>query len=73
MVIALAVVALVAGWIWWTWSRSVDAEAHLRRICFGDESQVERLIQGELRRTTGEISRAEAARRAVERHRRDNR
>jgi Flp pilus assembly protein TadB len=73
MVLALAVVALAGGWFWWMRSRSADAEAHLRRICFGDQSQVERLIQGEMRRTAGEISRAEAARRAVDRHRRDNR
>ena len=44
----------------------------LRRICLGDESQMERLINGELTRGPG-ISRAEAASRAVERYQRDNR
>lgn len=74
MVIALVVAALVCGWIWWTWSRSADdAETHLGRICFGDQGQVERLIDGETRRAAGKISRAEAARRAVARHSRDNR
>jgi hypothetical protein len=72
VVIALVVAALVGGWIWWTRSRSADAEAHLRRICFGDRGQVERLLDGEMRRAAG-ISRAEAARRALDRHRRDNR
>jgi hypothetical protein len=72
---ALVLVAalLLAGWVWWTRSQSAGAEGHLRRICFGDQQQVERLIDGELRRAAGSISRAEAARRAVERHRRDNR
>lgn len=72
--LAIALLAvLVVGWVWWTRSRPVDAEAHLRRICFGDQQQVDRLIDGEIRRAPGRISRAEAARRAVEQHRRDNR
>ena len=73
MAIALVVVALVVGWIWWTWSQSADAEADLRRICFGDQDQIERLIDGEMRRAAGKLTRAEAARRALDRHRRDNR
>lgn len=67
------VVVLIAGWLWWTLGRSADAEAHLRRICFGDQQQVDRLVEGEIRRAGGRISRAEAARRAIDRHRRDNR
>jgi hypothetical protein len=70
--IVLAAVLLGIGWFWWTRS-SADAEAHLRRVCSGDQAQVDRLIEGEMRRAAGRISRAEAARRAVERHRRDNR
>ena len=61
----------------WLWQRrrsgvSRQAETRLRRICFGDDGQVERLINGEMTRTPG-ISRAEAAGRAVRRYRRDNR
>ena len=61
----------------WLWLRrrsgaSRQAETQLRRICFGDNGQVERLINGEMTRTPG-ISRAEAASRAVRRYRRDNR
>jgi hypothetical protein len=49
-----------------------QAERQLRRICFGDSDQVERLINFEMTRAPG-ISRAEAASRAVDRYRRDNR
>ena len=70
--IALVVIAGLV-WFWWSRRRSDDAEGHLRRICFGNQGQVDRLIDGEIRRASGEISRQEAARRAVERHRRDNR
>jgi hypothetical protein len=61
----------------WLWRRrrsgaSRQAETQLRRICFGDDGQVERLINGEMTRTP-RISRAEAASRAVRRFRRDNR
>jgi len=61
----------------WLWLRrrsgaSRQAETQLRRICFGDAGQVERLINGEMTRTPG-IARAEAASRAVRRYRRDNR
>jgi len=71
--IAVAAAILVGGWFWWTRVRSRDAEADLRRICFGDPGQADRLIDGEVRRASRAISRGEAARRAVERHRRDNR
>lgn len=72
LAIALVVV-LVVGWFWWTRSRSADdPEAQLRRICSGDQAQVDRLIEGEMGRAPGKISRAEAARRAVDRYRRDN-
>jgi hypothetical protein len=72
-VVVLALVAALVWWIWWTRRGAADAESELRKICFGDDSQVERLIDGEMRRSAGRLSRAEAARRAVERHRRDNR
>jgi hypothetical protein len=66
-------VALILGWMWTRRGASAGAEARLRRICFGDQGQVDRLIEGELQRTGGRISRTEAARRAVDRHFRDNR
>jgi hypothetical protein len=72
---SLILLFAVAGALWfWVSARGhrPAAEQELRRLCFGDERQTERLIQGELARTPG-ISRGEAARRAVERHRRDNR
>lgn len=71
---AMGVLAAVIGiWLWLTFRRRAqDMEGELRRICMGDARQVERLIQGELTRAPG-VSRAEAARRAVERYRRDNR
>ena len=61
----------------WLWLRrgsdsTRQAERQLRRICFGNNDQVERLINFEMTRTPG-ISRAEAASRAVDRYRRDNR
>ena len=71
----LILLAGVAGAIW-LWlahrGRKHAAEKQLRRICLGDERQVERLLQSEMTRAPG-MSRAEAARRAVERYRRDNR
>ena len=68
----LGVIALGA-WLWLRRRGSVSrhAETQLRRICFGDDSQVERLITAEMTRTPG-ISRAEAASRAVRRYQRDN-
>jgi hypothetical protein len=74
----VAVFVLVgAGVAAWYWLRPRGAsarggETHLRRICQGNEAQAERLIEGEMTRAPG-ISRAEAAARAVERYRRDNR
>lgn len=78
LVNALATIAVVAllflAWRWWDRRRAArEAEAQLRRICFGDQRQVERLIDGEMRRASGAIARGEAARRALDRHRRDNR
>ena len=71
---AAAIVAmLVAMWVWWQRQGGAGELAELRRICFGDAQMAERLIEGELRRASGTISRAEAARRAIERYRRDNR
>ena len=71
----LILLAAVAGAIW-LWvahrGRKYAAEKELRRICLGDERQAERLLESEMTRAPG-MSRAEAARRAVERYRRDNR
>jgi hypothetical protein len=58
--------------LWRRTGASWRAEEQLRRVCFGDDGQVERLISGERVRAPG-ISRAEAASRAVQRYRRDNR
>jgi hypothetical protein len=72
---ALVLLACVAGVIWlWRAHRGQRraAETQLRRICMGNVRQAERLIEWEMTRTPG-LSRAEAARRAVERYRRDNR
>lgn len=71
---AVVMAAVFLAWRWWNRrAASAAAESMLRRVCFGDERQVERLIEGEIRRASGGISRVEAARRAVQRHRRDNR
>jgi hypothetical protein len=72
-VTGVAILCLVALGVW-LWSRrgaTRNAEGQLRRICFGDNDQVERLIHAEVSRAPG-ISRAEAAHRAVDRYRRDN-
>ena len=72
--IGLAIAALfLVGRAWAQRLQVAGYMAELRRVCFGDERMAERLIEGELRRASTTISRAEAARRAVERHRRDNR
>jgi hypothetical protein len=49
-----------------------SAEARLLQVCQGNRDQMERLILAELRRNTT-LSRTEAADRALERYRRDNR
>jgi hypothetical protein len=72
--IAAVAAVLFLAWLWWDRHGAAgDAEAQLRRVCMGDQLQVERLIDGERRRASGTLSRADAARRALERHRRDNR
>jgi hypothetical protein len=71
----LILLAAVIGaiWLWVAYrSRRYLPEKELRRICLGDERQAQRLLESEMSRAPG-ISRAEAARRAVERYRRDNR
>jgi len=71
--IAILVAIVLGAWLWLRRSGvSRQAETHLRHICFGDDGQVERLINGEMTRTPG-ISRTEAASRAVRRYQRDNR
>jgi len=72
--IAIAGVIVVATWFWLRHrsSTSQQAEELLRRVCLGNDGQVERLISGEMTRSPG-ISRAEAASRAVRRYQRDNR
>jgi hypothetical protein len=75
--ITLVILGIVALGVW-LWLRrkggasSREGETRLRRICLGDDSQVDRLIKGEMARAPG-ISRAEAASRAVQRYQRDNR
>ena len=72
-VVIVVVLAVAAIWYWFsTRGPSRNPESQLYRICHGNQTQAERLIEGEIARAPG-ISRAEAARRAVERYRRDNR
>ena len=69
----ILLVVLVAIWLWRAYrGRRQAAEEELRRICLGNQRQAERLIEGEMTRAPG-MSRAEAAQRAIERYRRDNR
>lgn len=69
----ILVAAVIGGlWLWFNHRPKRAAEEELRRICLGNERQVERLIEGEITRAPG-MSRADAAQRAVERYRRDNR
>ena len=72
--IGILAFALLGVWLWLRHSSGGprQAERQLRRICLGDDRQVERLINGEMIRVPG-ISRAEAASRAVDRYKRDNR
>ena len=71
----ILVICLVIGVLLWMMrgaGPSMHPESELLRLCRGNQEQAARLIQGELTRTPG-ISRAEAASRAVQRYRRDNR
>ena len=72
--IAILVLVVLGVWLWLRRGGGAarNAEPQLRRICFGNDAQLERLIDFEMTRTPG-ISRAEAASRAVDRYRRDNR
>jgi len=72
--IAILVLVVLGVWLWLRRGAGAtrNAERQLRRICFGDDAQVGRLIDFEMTRASG-ISRAEAASRAVDRYRRDNR
>ena len=72
--IAILGVLVLGLWLWLRQGSDAtrQAERQLRRICFGNHDQVERLINFEITRAPG-ISRAEAASRAVHRYRRDNR
>jgi hypothetical protein len=74
MAIAILGGIVLGAWLWRHYRNggSRNPETQLRRICFGDHGQVERLIAGEMTRTPG-ISRADAAGRAVQRYERDNR
>jgi len=71
--IAVLSVVVLGAWLWVRRrsGASRQAETQLRRICLGNNPQVERLINAEMIRTPG-ISRAEAASRAVLRYQRDN-
>ena len=73
LLIVLAAVALIV----WVWRRAASgpsrsAQAQLHGICLGNAAQAERLIAAEMTRAPG-ITREEAARRAIDRYRRDNR
>jgi hypothetical protein len=72
--IAILVIVVLGVWLWLRRGGGAarNSEGQLRRICFGNDAQMERLIDFEMTRTPG-ISRAEAASRAVDRYRRDNR
>ena len=70
--IAVLGVVVLGVWLWLRRGVTRQPERQLRRICFGDNDQVERLINLEMTRAPG-ISRAEAASRAVDRYQRDNR
>jgi hypothetical protein len=71
LILLASVVAVI--WLWRDRrGRTRAAEEELRRICLGNEGQVERLIEAEMTRAR-RLSRSEAARRAVERYQRDNR
>jgi hypothetical protein len=73
LVLVLAVGGLVLA-LWLVGSALGEgAEATLRRMCRGDSAQADRLIQGEMRRAGGGLSRRRAAGRAVESLRRDSR
>jgi hypothetical protein len=73
VIIVLAMAVAVVLWLRQHGGGSARSpETRLRQICHGNEAQAERLVQGELDRSPG-ISRAQAAARAVERYRRDNR
>lgn len=72
--IGLLGLVLLGVWLWLrhTSGRSRQSERQLRRICFGDDRKVERLINAEMVRAPS-IARGEAASRAVDRYQRDNR
>jgi hypothetical protein len=72
--VAILGVIVLGAWLWLRRRSGGSrlAETQLRRICLGNEGQVERLITSEMTRAPG-ISRAEAASRAVRRYQRDNR
>jgi hypothetical protein len=71
--IVLLICTVIGVLLWMRGSgASARPEARLLRICRGNQEQAERLIQGELDRSPG-IARAEAAARAIERYKRDNR
>ena len=77
--VALVIAAALIGFFWLA-ARTLRDDTHAARgseadllvICQRDPARAERLIDLELRRAP-EISRTEAIRRAIERHRRDNR
>jgi len=78
ILIILLIVAVIAFFIWKQGSGGTTgtgisgAESQLLRMNLGDKNKVERLIQYEMRKKPG-ISRAEAAKAAVESLRYDNR
>ena len=71
LIVALLVVVIVLV-VWSRGSAAASHESQLLRVCQGDTAQADRLLQAELSRSPG-ISRDEAAARAIQRLRRDNR
>lgn len=71
--IAAVIICILGGGAWWLAVRDRRSpERDLQRACWGNGAQASRLIEYELQRTPG-ISRKEAASRALQSHKRDNR
>ena len=73
IVVAVVVIAVIVAVMWRVGGLGrVSAESRLVRVCRGNEEQARRLIEAELVRSP-QITREEAASRALLRYERDNR